>query len=39
MITARQPATAILPAEGASAGLTWSDKDQMIFGEDGLRLP
>jgi sn-glycerol 3-phosphate transport system ATP-binding protein len=39
MITARQPATATLPAEGASAGLTWSDKDQMIFGEDGFRLP
>ena len=39
MITARQPATAALPAEGASAGLTWADSDQMIFGEDGLRLP
>jgi sn-glycerol 3-phosphate transport system ATP-binding protein len=39
MITARQSANATLPAEGASAGLTWSDKDQMIFGEDGLRLP
>ncbi|WP_299503230.1 sn-glycerol-3-phosphate ABC transporter ATP-binding protein UgpC [uncultured Roseobacter sp.] len=37
IVTVRQPATHDLPQEGASAGLSWSDLDEMVFDESGRR--
>ncbi len=37
-VTARQNSADPLPAEGASVGLGWADKDQMLFDGNGQRL-
>ena len=38
-VTARVPAATDAPKEGATIGLAWSDRDQMIFDSSGRRCP
>lgn len=38
LITARQPAADVLPAEGATLGLTWDNNDEMHFDATGKRI-